>query len=399
MANARRDRAIAGARVIQARAQAVPHLTASAGYTRLDEVQEMDLGGEAVPMGTLDNYSAQAEVTQLLYSGGKVGAALKAAKLTSRVADFGLSDAEAAMVRNIRTTFYDILLAQAAVQVREQSVAQIRSLVDQTEAKFKNGKASEFELITVRVRLANETPELLNARNQCDVALESFKCLLNATDEVFRVEGRLDFTPVEVDLAALQKASLRDRPGILGLEATTHLKEQDVTAAKADYRPNLSTFFIYNGANSYRFASYDSNWEWHWSVGAALQWNIWDGGLTAGTVRQKKLELDKMKTDLDEFRKAVRLEVKQAYLDMMVARQTVEAGSGAVDMAKKALDIAKTRYDAGLATYLEYTDANLALRTAELMLNRAMRDHMNAVARLEYAGGGNASVWKRDAAK
>jgi outer membrane protein TolC len=171
------------------------------------------------------------------------------------------------------------------------------------------------------------------------------------------------------------------------LETATQLKEQDVTAAKADYQPNISSFFIYNGANSYRYASYSSDWEWHWSVGAALQWNLWDGALTAGTVRQKRLELDKMRTDLEEFRKAVRLEIKQAYLDMMYARQSVEAGEGTVDMAKKALEIAGTRYEAGLATYLEYTDANLALRTAELALNRAGRDHLNALARLEYAVG------------
>lgn len=399
MANARRNQGVADAVIWQARSQALPHLVASAGYTRLDEVQSIDIGDDVVPMGSVDNYSAQAEVSQLLYSGGKIRAALKAATLTSQVADLGLSDTEAAMVRDIRTVFYDILMSQAAVEVRQQSLAQIQSLVDQTEVKFKNGQASEFDLITVRVRLANVTPELLNARNQWEVALEHFKRLLNATDEVFRVEGQLAFTPVDVTLESLQKEALQRRPAVRRLETALALKEQDVAAAKAEYRPSVSTFFTYNGANSYRYASYSTDWEWHWSAGAALQWNLWDGGLTAGIVRQKRLELDQMRTDYEEFEKAVLLEVKQAYLDMMYARQTVEAGNGVVALAKKALEIAKTRYDAGLATYLDYTDANLALRTAELTLNGALRDHMKAVARLDYAGGGDTAVWKRDAAR
>ena len=115
--------------------------------------------------------------------------------------------------------------------------------------------------------------------------------------------------------------------------------------------------------------------------------SLWDSGLTRSIVKGKRLELEKTKTTLEDNRRAVVLEIKQAYLDMEMARETIEAGRGNVEMAEKALTISKSRFDSGLATYLEFADSNHALREAQLSLLVAMRDYMTAVARLNYAAG------------
>ena len=70
-----------------------------------------------------------------------------------------------------------------------------------------------------------------------------------------------------------------------------------------------------------------------------------------------------------------------------MARETIEAGRGNVEMAERALTISKSRFDSGLATYLEFADSNHALREAQLSLSVATRDYMTAVARLHYAAG------------
>ncbi|MEI6972504.1 MAG: TolC family protein, partial [bacterium] len=119
--NARRDKEIARATVSQARSQVLPQLTADGGYTRLDEIQSMDIGGQMVEMGTLDNYSVDFRLNQLLYSGGKMHAAIKAARLAHVYADLELANVEEGLVRDIRIGFYDILLAKSMVAVKEES--------------------------------------------------------------------------------------------------------------------------------------------------------------------------------------------------------------------------------------------------------------------------------------
>ena len=89
---------------------------------------------------------------------------------------------------------------------------------------------------------------------------------------------------------------------------------------------------------------------------------------------------------------AIALEIKQAHLEMQRARETIEAGLGNVEMAKKALSISRSRLDSGLATYLEFTDANQALREAQFSLSLALRDYMAAAARLRYAAGTGESL-------
>ena len=72
---------------------------------------------------------------------------------------------------------------------------------------------------------------------------------------------------------------------------------------------------------------------------------------------------------------------------MQQAAETVAASRETVELAEKSLDIARARYENGLATSLDYADANLALSVARLTRLQALHDHLNALARLQQASG------------
>jgi len=386
-ANARRDRAIAGTRVTQARSEALPQLDLSASYTRLDELQKIDLGDGSEELGTLDNYSASATARQVLYASGKVRTALRAADLFAERADQLRLETEAALVRDIRTGFYDLLLARERIAVFEKSVSQLASLRKQTEEKFRSGTASEFDLLSARVRLLNARPDLIGARNDYRMAREDFRRLLNMEDEPFAVVGELACRPVEADLDDLVAQALRERPALRAMEIEVALREAEARAAGAEGLPRLDAEFSYNGANSYGYVGFEDEWQWHWNAGVVLKWNLWDGGLTRATVKERRLRVEKGRTDLADFVRSVKLEVRRAYLDMRRALESVQAAQGGVELAAKALDIAAARHRTGVGTYLEFTDANLALQTAELTRLSALRDQLSAAARLDYACG------------
>ena len=98
--NADRDEQIAGTRINQVRAQVLPELKAKGGYTRLDEAAAFEFDGESVAMGLEDNYTAGIEASQLLYSGGSVRSALKAAKLYREVAQARVRQAKNELVHH-----------------------------------------------------------------------------------------------------------------------------------------------------------------------------------------------------------------------------------------------------------------------------------------------------------
>lgn len=387
MANARRDEQIAGARIRQVRAQALPELKARGSYTRLDEVESFDMGQGPIEMGKLDNYAVSAEASQLLYSGGSVRAALKAAELYRDNSRLGTRRSEQELVRDIEIGFYGILLSEANVEVQRASVEQLRALVEQAEAKYRNETASEFELLSVRVRLANQEPVLILAQRNLEVAREAFRNLLHLEEHDFRLRGELSYEPVGIEYEQWRAEGLKRRPELIQQEKLIGLWKQDVRVEKGKYLPTVRARAAYKGANPPAFFSGESGWDWSWDAGLTLEWDILDGGLRHGRLLEKSLELEKARDNLLDLERAVELQIRAAYLDLKHAAEAVAATTDNVQLAEKSMGIARTRYEVGLATYLEYTDANLALSDARLLWFSALRAHRAALAELRCACG------------
>ena len=279
-------------------------------------------------------------------------------------------------------------LAKAMEKVRRESVEQLASLVEQTRLKKQSGAVSSFELLSARVRLGNEKPRLIGAKNAHEIALEDLRRMLGL-DEMSDLDivGSLSCVPLRLNAEALIEDALAHRCLLNAARTTVGLAEEDVLNSRSDGLPELRASFTYKLANSYGFVSFGDEWEWHWGAGVVLSWNLWDGGLTRGLVREKKLEVRKMRTDLTETARLVKIDIRTACAELNRASDAVLAASGNADLAGEALAIAATRHRSGLSTYLEFADANLAVSMAKLAHLSAMHDHMNAVARLEYASG------------
>ena len=255
------------------------------------------------------------------------------------------------------------------------------------ELKFKSGAVSELDLLSAQVAAANARPSLIIARNAHTVALEDLKRILNV--DAFQIEpvGELQERELDGGLEDYLALAEEHRARLQQVQAGVMLREQDVIVARSGLLPDLRALLSYNGANSYGFVSYEDEWQWHWNAGVALNWQIMDAGLTRGRVRQKKLELAKSETDLAELHKAVALEARTAYLDFQSALEALDGAKGTVSVAEKALRIAQSRYDAGLVTRLELTDATLAQSRARLTWYRALHAGEVALSNLRFACG------------
>ena len=389
--NARRDEQIAGARIGQVRAQVLPHLSGKGSYTRMDEVPAFEFDGERYEMGREDNLAAGVEASQLLYSGGSVGAALKAAKLYREVAHARVRGVNNGLIRDIRVAFNDILLADEQVKVQAASLAQLEDLLQQAESRHRQQTASEFDVLTARVKVANHRPLLIHARKQAELARAAFRNLVQLEPVDFELTGALVYEPVERPLDEWQAQGARQRPELIEQRKYLGMWQADIRAEQGGYLPQLHAFANYQGTDPESGSARDA-WEWGWSAGVAAEWDIFDGLLRRNRVREKTLELEKARETLADTERQVALEIQTNYLDLQQAAETVAASRETVELAEKSLEIARTRYDNGLATYLDYTDANLALRVAQLTRLQALHDHMNALARLEQASGEDVGI-------
>ena len=386
--NAERDEKIAAARVRQTRAQIYPEFSAEGSYTRRDELSSFDFGGTRVEMGELDNYSVSATLSQLLYSGGKARAGIRAARHYGEYAALGTEIARRQLILDIRQSFYELLLARDRVSVETESVKQLEDFATQAEQKFKNGTVSEFDWLTAQVRLANARPALIRAQGDLAVARESFANLLKLESTDFDLIGELPVEPVSATLEDLQQEGLDTRVELRQAAKFVELLEEDARVARGDYYPTLRAKAMYTGDQPDPYSSGTaSDWGWHWTAMLTAEWSLFDGGLRRGVIVEKDLELLKARTNAQDLQENVLLEIRQAHLDMQHATESLEGARENVDLARKALDIARIRYEQGLSTWLEFTESNLALTVAQLSLTTARKDHASAVARLLHACG------------
>jgi outer membrane protein TolC len=143
-------------------------------------------------------------------------------------------------------------------------------------------------------------------------------------------------------------------------------------------------FAGYNWQNSEFSADPGSEFN-GWNAGAQASWNIFDGLLTYGKVKQARAQYAHSKTALDDEQRQIELQVRTAYSDFLQASETLESQQKVQEEAEEALREANARADAGTGTQLDVLDAETSLTQARTTQIQAQHDYVTARARFDRA--------------
>ena len=379
--------------IVEARSAALPQVTASGQYQRLDR-DSIDLpSSQPFFKNEQHPWTAMIEATQLIYAGGRVSAALRAAKLVDQIAVLGFQRTVADSILQVRQTFYQILLNQAQVTVREESVKLLEKQLTDTQQRFDVGAVPQFNVLRAQVELANARPPLIRAQNDLRLSREALVKLL-AIDTPgrrqeftpLRFDGMLRYEPEKWDLAEALASALAQRPEFKVAEKNVRVAAESLTVAAAGYKPQLSLFANYGIHDSPYQNDIDQTTR-GWAVGAQATWNLFDGMLTRGKVIQARAQLKQAELTHADIRRNIELEVRQAYSGFLQAQELIEAQKKTVEEAEESLRLAEARYLAGSGTQLEVLSAQTALTEARSNEVQALYDYNVAIATLQRAIG------------
>jgi outer membrane protein TolC len=124
-----------------------------------------------------------------------------------------------------------------------------------------------------------------------------------------------------------------------------------------------------------------------WSAGVALTFPIFSGFLTKNQVEEAKANFSAAKANEETLRQSILLDVQQAYLNLLVAEESISNTELTVKQATENLEIANGRYAAGVGNPIEVSDAEVSLAVAKLAYNQALYDYKVAQASIEKAMG------------
>ena len=381
--------------VVQTRAVALPQVQATGKYadSEITTLQEPPLpAGFSYPIPHQD-WNAGVQIVQSIYDGGKLTAAVRAARLTKEQAIAQNNTVIADALLSVRVAYYDVLLAAQQITVHEASVNLLQRELEDQQRRFDAGTVPHFNVLRAEVAVANEKPLLIQARNNYRVAKNNLSNLLGYNlprdiweDIPLQLTDKLTAPPYTVNLPDAIQQALGNRTELVALRKAEELQQLGIVNAKAGYKPTMQVFAGYNWVNSQFSTDVGSSFD-GWNVGAQFQWNIFDGQLTRGKVLQAKALYDKSKTDLADQSRQIELQVRSAYSQFIEAKEVLDSQEKVQEEADEALREARARAEAGTGTQLDVLDAETSLTQARTTNVLALHDYATARARLERAIG------------
>jgi outer membrane protein len=379
----------------QVRAGFLPKLSTSYGYTRLNKAPSMQVSlppvipPTSLQAGDKDNYQWKATITQPLFTGFALTSSYELAKLGIHYSTLEVQLQKLDLALKVKEAYFGILKADKALGVAQKAVESLQSHAKVAQNFYDVGMIPVNELLKAEVELANSQHDLIRAQNASHLARASFNTVLaRAIDAPVEVKDILVYRPVTGEPREYLEKALKDRPEIKLLDLNILRTDQQIRLAKSQNYPEVAFTYNYVKAGDTPGVSGDLyHYANSWDATIGFSWTFWEWGKTHYNVAEKK----SLRTQLIQTRKAVedgiRLDIRNAVLDLEVATKDVPTTRKAVEQAEENLRVSEERYKVQATTSTEVLDAQTLLTRARTNYYDALYNHNLAKARLLRAMG------------
>jgi outer membrane protein TolC len=371
-------------RYVEERAAALPQLTGRTGISR-DRDESQAAYNRFFPVER-ETRSAGIGLNQVVYTFGQVDAAIRAAKIGLQTADDQLKISQQAVIKDVSTAFYDVLLAKELYTLAQENLEQKKRNHEESQKKAVLGVGTDFDVLVSRVAMENARPEVIRTANLIQQSRMKFAFQLGMNNEKVDGRGSLEavighYPPYEESI----KTALHNRPELREFQHRIGIAEELVKINNAYDKPRVEFKAGYGWQDLILDTTQADGPTW--TVGLVLTYPFFDGLRARGKVAQSKSELASIKIEESKFVDSVILLVRDAVNKVKESGEIVQGLTGTVTQAESLLTLAEKGFEFGVKTRLEVEDSQLNLVRAKLDLARAKRDYLVARVNLDWTMG------------
>ncbi|HLL52907.1 MAG TPA: TolC family protein [Myxococcaceae bacterium] len=334
---------------------------------------------QQVTIQQLNQLGAQAQLNQALIAPA-LFPAIRNAYLVEEVAELSVENARREILFGVAQLYYGAAGLKEAIRVQERLLEINRDHEKDARVRFEAGAAPKAALLRAEIDRARSEQEVRRAQNAYLSAKVALATLLDR-DTSFSVEVPPDAAQPQ-DAAGLEKKAL-ERPDVEAARLNVQLAEGQRTGVLMRYLPNLGLNAVYRYANVAGFIGRNDSW----AVTLGLNWTLFDGGLREAELKESGARIAEAEANRRSLERRAQDEVTRAKLDLDSAQANRVKAAEQLRLARENMELVNVSYKAGVATYLEVSDASFALLGAEL---NAVAEGLNAnlaVVRLLRAAG------------
>ena len=367
-----------------------PQISLSAGYTRNIDKPLAFFGSGKVEMGMDNSYSMSIDLYQILWAGGKVDTGIQMAKIYSDISKENTKLTKNLIKKSVSSLFYSILYTKEIVNINRDNLELSKQHLETTQEKFKQGLASDLNVLRQKVEVSNNEPALIKSENLYKTGILNLKNLLNFNfDDEIDIKGDFNCSYNNYDFSKLYGKALLNRPDYRLSVLNKKMSEKQIKLEKAGHWPTLSAFATkqFSGVSDSGFPKENLR-GWSFLAGLKFSMPIFSGFSVVSKVKQAEYDLEIANRNIDDTSRKIKIELEQALFDIQEASKRIESQKTSVENAKKMLEATEIRFKEGLSSQLELNDATLAYNAARLNYTQALYDFCVANVNLDYVTGG-----------
>jgi outer membrane protein len=326
--------------------------------------------GSRIAAGGLNNpivfprAAGGATVTQLVTDFGRATNLLSSSEFRAKAEDKNAAATTADIILAVDQAFYNSLETGELVKVAQQTVEARQILVDKVKALTDAKLRSDLDLSFAKVDLARAKLLLLEAQNNYQTALAALSAILGYEDEQdFQlVESTDQLTPPASDVQPLILQALRQRPEVASLQYQVESAQKNSNAEHDLWRPTVNALGVV-GQAPVRDVQIPS---WYGAVGVNINIPVFNGFLYNARAKTADLQIEVARQKLLALRNNVARDVRISWQDTQRAYERLSVTQQLLEEASLALDLAQRRYNLGLGSIVEFSQAELGKTEADI---------------------------------
>lgn len=286
--------------------------------------------------------------------------------------------------------YFDVLLAQDSVELAEVQKRAITEQLEQAKRSFEIGSATITDSHEAQARYDLTEAQEIAARNALEVKRYALQQVTNALPHDLKPLGK-GFklqAPQPADMEQWVDEALNNSPQLAVVQAGAALAEKEVARSRGGHYPTLDLVASYsnNIANGSSFGvSSDTT---NKTIGVQFNLPLFQGGATSSKWREAEAHRERAAQELENARRSVSLQARQAYLGVVSGIAQVRALQQALVSSESVLEASKLGQEVGVRTNLDVLNAQQQLYTTRRDLLQAEYAYLMSQLRLQAAVGG-----------
>ncbi|QDQ42906.1 TolC family protein [Methylacidiphilum kamchatkense] len=288
----------------------------------------------------------------------------------------------------VKEAFYLTLFRQEVVDIREELTEASKAIADYTMKMYKAGELPQYQALSAQAEYSTAQGDLAQARYQYVKAREQLRMILNlpsgSENDPLYLSGESKIVPFDVPYEEALKIALQKRTDLNAALHGLYAAHAAVAAAQASYYPNLDALLQYeNISNVYILYP-----KWGWTAGVQGQWNFFDIMENNGKIKAQKALEDIAQVKVTQLKVDIPAELRELYQQLKRSKESFAFQENAVNDAEKGFYQARRLFESGETNWVQAVLARQALLKAKIGYAEAKYNYNAALARLEYAVGG-----------